>query len=753
MLYSFHQQQILRTPLKPIKTSFSNQELHQLYQQKEVQEALFLASPNLLGECKKWLKGELTDKTEEEKLVFSLLKYALRMHSRCTPYGLFAGCGVIENISDTITITTQKTERNTRLDMNFTCALAQELAKLSYVQPYLKFYPNSSIYTLQNKIRYVEYRYKENRRIHQISAVDNSVYLQAILQKAQHGGTLSELAQSLTDEEITTSEALEFLQELVVAQLLVSELEPAVTGEELLSQILSIISPLEERLRGVISVEDTTQLQNIVSLLLNTQRQFSKIDEQIGNPISIYEELAENLKQLNIPFDLNKLFQTDLYINVSVSPLEMGTKGNPTEKNSEDTQIQLTKALTLLNRLSLKPTKTNLAEFQRKFYERYEYKEVALQEVLDNETGIGYAQNTNHTGDVNPLINDLILPHNNNQETFIKMEKHFLQLPIELIATQPISPFSFPFAVVFLMNHFSSVLEKNYWDDRVIDLFFRILDRYLIFNKNTDFLLGQSGLLQLLISLPNQEGEIIDRFIKKSISNIYNLSVIQKDNSLALPYIDSYDLNKNQLFLGGFAHGSSGISASILRYAALKNDFVAETLGLKILEHDRSQFITEIKGWRDGREGLDKYDAGCWCHGSAGIALSRLMISDKYSDNIINRELLIAKENIIKTGIGGNQSLCHGDLGNLEILRAIGTHFNDNEIKYFVQNYLSTLILKFKNGEAFKTGEDGTIPLVNLFMGEAGIGYGFLRQYDWENVPSILSLESPKNEFLNLHKL
>lgn len=338
------------------------------------------------------------------------------------------------------------------------------------------------------------------------------------------------------------------------------------------------------------------------------------------------------------------------------------------------------------------------------------------------------------------------------KETFIKMEKHFLQLPIELIATQSISPFSFPFSVVFLMNHFSNVLEKNYWDDRVIDLFFRILDRYLIFTKNTDFLLGQSGLLQLLISLPNQENEIIDRFIKKSISNIYNLSVIQKDDSLALPYIDSYDLNKNQLFLGGFAHGSSGISASILRYAALKNDFVAETLGLKILEHDRSQFITEIKGWRDGREGLDKYDAGCWCHGSAGIALSRLMISDKYSDNIINSELLIAKENIIKTGIGGNQSLCHGDLGNLEILRAIGTHFNDNEIKYFVQNYLSTLILKFKNGEAFKTGEDGLIPLVNLFMGEAGIGYGFLRQYDWENVPCVLALESSQNEFINLHK-
>ena len=125
MNYTYHNSQILRTPLKPLKTSFSKDELQQFFAQQEVQEALFLASPNLLTECKKWLNQEITDKTEEEKIIFSLLKYALRMHSRCTPYGLFAGCGVVENTSDSITIDTKKTERSTRLDMNFTCALTQ----------------------------------------------------------------------------------------------------------------------------------------------------------------------------------------------------------------------------------------------------------------------------------------------------------------------------------------------------------------------------------------------------------------------------------------------------------------------------------------------------------------------------------------------------------------------------------------------------------------------------------------------------
>ena len=162
MTYTYYPKQILRTPLKPLKTSFSTEELRQLYTQPEVQEALFLASPNLLAECKKWINREITDKLKEEKLIFSLLKYALRMHGRCTPFGLFAGCGIVEDINNNITINI-KGSRNTRLDMNFTCALAQELAKLSFIQPYLKFYPNSSLYNLQDKIRYIEYFYKDRR--------------------------------------------------------------------------------------------------------------------------------------------------------------------------------------------------------------------------------------------------------------------------------------------------------------------------------------------------------------------------------------------------------------------------------------------------------------------------------------------------------------------------------------------------------------------------------------------------------------
>jgi thiopeptide-type bacteriocin biosynthesis protein len=52
------------------------------------------ASPSLYAELTHWLAGRREKKTK--RVVLSLLAYALRMASRCTPYGLFASIGCVE---------------------------------------------------------------------------------------------------------------------------------------------------------------------------------------------------------------------------------------------------------------------------------------------------------------------------------------------------------------------------------------------------------------------------------------------------------------------------------------------------------------------------------------------------------------------------------------------------------------------------------------------------------------------------------
>lgn len=409
--YTTHEYFILRTPLYPFdfiknlvnKPEIADHELNAIGNKPLVQEAIYLASPHLYAEMNKWLKGEFgtgkKDLKNLHKLKSGLMRYLLRMSARCTPFGLFAGFST-GSFGDHTAIRLLEQEANishTRLDMNYLCALAQDLSKMEAVKADLKFFPNSSIYSIAGRVRYVEYHYANGRRMHQIVAVDNSEYLQKILQSAAKGAMLHELAAAIIDDEIFEEDARDFLNELIDAQLLVSELEPAVSGEEFLNQMLQILSgiPPNETLEKVLAV--LNQVKSKLSALRNTP---------IGRDVGVFDQISHELKKLDTSFDINNLFQTDMV--------------KPTKICQLDDQIKedIYSALEILNKLTPKNETTNLSKFREAFRERYEDEEVPLLKALDNENGIGYLQN--HNGDIAPLVDGLILPNRKNGSQDIK---------------------------------------------------------------------------------------------------------------------------------------------------------------------------------------------------------------------------------------------------------------------------------------------------------------------------------------------
>jgi hypothetical protein len=228
---------VIRTPLFSVnKTNLSG-----CIENPDFREAIYIASPVLYDEMQKYLKGEITEAGERGRIESSLYRYLSRMTTRSTPFGLFAGCTVGNIDEETKIILTGTFNKHTRLDMLFLCTLSQELSKIPEIRNKVNYYPNSSIYPVGNKLRYVEYMYRKNERIHRISSVYNSGYLKEILRKAAKGCKLDVLLKYLTDNDIPDVDAGNFVNQLVESQLLESELTPSVTGEDYFGKIINIL--------------------------------------------------------------------------------------------------------------------------------------------------------------------------------------------------------------------------------------------------------------------------------------------------------------------------------------------------------------------------------------------------------------------------------------------------------------------------------------------------------------------------------
>ncbi len=398
MTYKNFPKYVLRTPLFSFSfyknltqdAVLEEEVLRKVCEDKIIKEAIFLASPALYSEFEKWLKGEIKDRDKSDRMMYSVLKYISRMSSRCTPFGLFAGTAVGE-FSEQTQIELQdkaKNGRHTRLDMNYLVALSQDIVKNETIRDQLLFFPNTSIYKTGHQLRYVEYTYVNSRRIHHIVGVEHSDYLQNVIDKAQQGALLADLAEVLVDDEITIEEARDFIHQLVESQLLISELEPSVSGPEFLDQIL----PVLKKLKGT---------EQLISELEKTQQKIEKLDTAVGNSAEKYIELSESLKKLEVGFELKYMFQTDM----SLSP-----KANTLEKKW---LYKVQKAITLLNKITLPPKETLISLFKSAFYERYEEREVPLSKALDVELGVGFLQNQG-LGDVSNIVDDIMLPQKDN---------------------------------------------------------------------------------------------------------------------------------------------------------------------------------------------------------------------------------------------------------------------------------------------------------------------------------------------------
>ncbi|HEV2844762.1 MAG TPA: lanthionine synthetase LanC family protein, partial [Thermoanaerobaculia bacterium] len=109
----------------------------------------------------------------------------------------------------------------------------------------------------------------------------------------------------------------------------------------------------------------------------------------------------------------------------------------------------------------------------------------------------------------------------------------------------------------------------------------------------------------------------------------------------------------------------------------------------------------------------------------------------------IEGEIAVARAAILRQGFGGSHCLCHGDLGNLDVLLEMGRRLGDAELLARVPR-IAAGVLRGIEERGWLTGALRSPEIPGLFTGLAGIGYQLLRLAAVEEVPSVLLLEPPR---------
>ena len=355
--------------------------LRQWFANPVQRQALATASPRLYDRVERWLAGETL--SDEAKLINTLHKYLIRMTTRSTPYGLFAGCA-LGSVGPKTAFLAESPDRaapHARLDTEYLQAIKSWLLIQPDIRAQLKLSVNTSLYQVGNYFRFIEQQHEPTGRTYFISAVGRDELLADLFTFAQSGVTQAQLVDFLNVRyQVSQDDAIDYVNELIDSQLLVFELEPTLTGDSYLNVINSRLSTLA-----------------VCPAVTNARQVLAKIHELLTcRPLAL-NALPHFLAEQGIDLPHTDFIQIDTALPADTCQLS--------EEWLNHFQRQL-KALLVLNQ----PYQNSaLDEFKHRFYLRYEAEEVPLAFALDHEMGVGYGDTSTLGVGNAPMLDSLSL--------------------------------------------------------------------------------------------------------------------------------------------------------------------------------------------------------------------------------------------------------------------------------------------------------------------------------------------------------
>jgi type 2 lantibiotic biosynthesis protein LanM len=198
--------------------------------------------------------------------------------------------------------------------------------------------------------------------------------------------------------------------------------------------------------------------------------------------------------------------------------------------------------------------------------------------------------------------------------------------------------------------------------------------------------------------------------------------------------------------LTGLAHGTAGAIAALARYGHVAGDAASLELAAAALRYERAAFEARRQRWYDRYENADiatdvREDICSWCHGAPGVGLARLLWPAAMRDDVWRSELQSCLATTREQGLAGTHALCHGQMGNLDLLLQFAVHERADAALAGCRALGQVVLDDARSGWRCGGGSLAQEPL-GLMVGLAGIAYGCLRLHDPYKVPSVLSLST-----------
>jgi lantibiotic biosynthesis protein len=342
-------------------------EISHLIAQSRIEQALLVASPSLF-ESLAQLQYTAPSSRRVQRTYASVLRYLVRMSTRPTPFGLFAGIALGRFADETtVQLANPSVERTfTRPDMQWLIEFVEQIEQTQEYVQQLRVVINQAVHIVGSRALLSFARGNEKEQLHSITLQMNSA-VKYILERANHLVPYQQLCGELqlAFPQLSEEQMQRILRQLLAHSFLITDLKPPLTHPYPAYYVLERLSSLA---RARFSRET---FEAILACMAEIDR------AGFGGSSLPFQQLVEQQKQLHK--GVAPTYQLDAVLNVKEPDLNKAIGAAAAQ--AAETLVRLANSACPISPLQ---------KYRTLFLDRYGVNaEIPVLDLLNEETGLG----------------------------------------------------------------------------------------------------------------------------------------------------------------------------------------------------------------------------------------------------------------------------------------------------------------------------------------------------------------------------